>query len=93
LTYIVGANYVTGPYVVGASFFDGQSAGGYTPGAAKGRTLSEYGVAAGGNYVVGKDLSLYLQYLYGHKHQIAGLTGGKNNAQVQAIGTGATFKW
>jgi hypothetical protein len=49
----------------------------------------------GGNYVVGKDLSLFVQYLYGHKHQVggSGITSTKGNAQVQAIATGATFKW
>ena len=61
--------------------------------------FGEYGVAAGGNYVVGKDLSLYLQYEYGHRHQpgvnFNGSTvgGASGNAQYQTIATGATYKW
>lgn len=96
LTYMVGATYVIGPWVAGVSYFNSQTAGGYTPGAHMARTLSEYGVAVGGNYVLSKDLSLYMQYEYGHRHQPgnanigAGVTG---NSQVQAIATGATFKW
>lgn len=100
-TYIVGADYVIGPYVLGASYWNGQSAGGFIPGAAApmARTLSEYGVAAGGNYVIGPDLSLFAQYIYGHKHQPGntfGVTGSKNtlgNTQVQALATGFTLKW
>ncbi len=53
------------------------------------RTLTEYGVAAGGNYVIGKDLSLFLQYEYGHRHQPGynfnaarnARPGGSGNAQ------------
>jgi len=103
--YIIGASYVLGPYVLGASFFDQQSAGAYVPGNTThiGKTLSEYGIAAGGNYVIGPNLSLFAQYEYGHKHQIGGSatvsdTSGtyavaRNNFQVQAIATGLTLKW
>ncbi len=98
LTYIVNATYVLGPYVVGASFFDGQTAGGYLPGATPhmARTLSEYGVATGGNYVIGKDLSLFLQYEYGHRHQPGNAAignGVSGTSQFQTIATGATYKW
>ena len=55
LTYMVGATYVIGPWVAGVSYFTGQTAGAYTPGAKMARTLSEYGVAVGGNYVLSKD--------------------------------------
>jgi hypothetical protein len=94
LAYIIGATYVVGPYVIGGSFFDSQTAGSYVPGAKEGRTLEEYGAAAGGNYVVGKDLSLFVQYLYGHRHQVGNTAlSAHGNTQVQAIATGATFKW
>jgi hypothetical protein len=93
LTYMVGASYAFGPYVLGASYFNGQTAGAYTPGAHMARTLSE----VGGNYVVGKDLSLFVQHEYGHRHQpgntAIGNGSGTGNAQVQALVTGATFKW
>jgi hypothetical protein len=109
LAYLVSANYVIGPWVVGASYWNGQSSGAFVPGKKTvARTLEEYGVAVGGNYVVSPNLSLFIQYLYGHKHQpgaafaTASVTSGatttkyvlgSNNAQVQAIGAGATFKW
>jgi hypothetical protein len=99
LTYIIGASYVIGPYVLGASYYNGQSSGGFIPGntAHMARTLSEYGVAVGGNYVISPNLSLFAQYMYGHKHQpgntfgVPGATSG--NAQVQALATGFTAKW
>jgi hypothetical protein len=95
LTYMLSGNYVVGPYVIGASYFNAQSAGTYVPGAKEGRTLSEYGVAVGANYVIGKDLSLFTQYMYGHRHQIGNTTfvTNGNNSQVQVIALGATLKW
>jgi hypothetical protein len=103
LTYIVGAAYEMGPAVLGASFYEGQTSGSYYPGETytvgktklgEGHTLTEYGAAVGGNYVLSKNLSLFVQYLYGHKQQI-GNSGFANlkDAQVQAIGAGGTFKW
>ncbi len=102
-SYIVGGNYVLGPYVIGASFWDSQSAGNYNPSKAgtEARTLSEYGIAAGANYVISKDLSLYAQYMYGHQHQPGNTnmpkpstgTGSNNNVQMQLVSAGATFKW
>jgi hypothetical protein len=100
LDYIVNATYTVGPYVVGATFLDGQSAGNWSATNHVSRTLDEYGVAAGGNYVVGKDLSLYLQYEYGHRHQAgwnfnaaSASPTASGNAQYQVIATGATYKW
>jgi hypothetical protein len=98
LAYILGASYVIGPYVVGASYFNSQSSGAYFPGS-KGvaHTLSEYGFAVGGNYVISPNLSLFTQYLYGHRHQpgnsslVAVTTAG--NTQGQSIALGATLKW
>ena len=93
--YIVGGNYVVGPYVLGASFWDGQSAGNqYAGKTGEARTLSEYGVSAGGNYVIGKDMSLYLQYMYGHSHQPGNSNfTNKNNSQMQMVSIGSTLKW
>jgi predicted porin len=93
VTYIVGATYVIGPVVVGASYFNAQTAGAFTPGAKMAKTLSEYGAAAGANYIIGKDLSLFLQYEYGHRHQPGNTALLNGNAQVQSIATGATLKW
>ncbi len=101
LAYTIGASYVLGPYVIGASYFNSQSSGAYAP-VAKGvaRTLSEYGFAVGANYVISPNLSLFTQYLYGHRHQpgnssleTAEGTAKRGNTQGQAIGVGATIKW
>ena len=107
LSYIIGADYAVGPMVVGGSYFNTQSAGAFVPGLAatsavgaepKGttvaRTLSEYGAAAGANLVISKNLSLFVQYLYGHRKQFGNAALNLHgNAQVQAIGAGGTFKW
>jgi hypothetical protein len=104
LAYIISGNYVVGPYVLGASFFDSQTAGNYVPyvvssktgkvtASTEARTLSEYGLAVGGNYVIGKDLSLYLQYLYAHRHQPGNSNLQHGNAQMQMVSLGGTFKW
>jgi predicted porin len=105
LTYIIGADYVLNSLVFGASYWNGQSAGQFVPGntAHIARTLSEYGIAVGANYVVGPDMTLFLQYLYGHRHQPGALVPSpagssepelsEANTQVQAIGIGATLKW
>jgi hypothetical protein len=99
LAYMLGASYVIGPYVIGANYFNSQSAGTYIPGAKEARTLSEYGVAVGGNYVISPNLSLFTQYLYGHRHQPGNATtslalpGGPGNTQGQSIALGATLKW
>ena len=115
LAYIIGADYVLGPYVIGASYFNSQTAGAAVPGLVEtvaptavsagykttvGRTLSEYGLAVGGNYVVSPNFSVFAQYLYGHRHQLGNpvllgtaYNGNRGNTQVQAIGFGATLKW
>jgi hypothetical protein len=101
LAYIIGASYVVGPYVVGASYFNSQSNGAYVPGGKViARTLSEYGVAVGANYVISPNLSLFTQYEYGHRHQPGNAYGVTRvpanlhgNAQGQAIAIGATLKW
>ncbi len=100
LDYIVGASYTVGPYTLGASYFNGQTSGYYHPGSTGvARTLSEYGVAVGGNYQLAKPLGLYMQYEYGHQHQpgafanSAGAIGANGNTQEQIIAAGATIKW
>jgi hypothetical protein len=88
LSFILGASYVVGPIVIGGSVFQAQSAGTYYPGETYtvgktkqpvGKTLTEFGAAAGGNYVISPNLSLFVQYLYGHKQQIgnSGLVNGR----------------
>lgn len=101
LAYIFGASYVIGPYVLGASYFNSQTNGAYVPGGKKvARTLSEYGIAVGANYVISPNLSLFTQYEYGHRHQPGNTFGvsqvpanTRGNTQGQSIAFGATLKW
>ena len=92
--YIVGAVYNYGPYTLGAHYFNEQSAGNYVPGSTNyARTLSEYGVAVGGDYELAKPITLYVQYGYGHLHQPTSVSTAQTNSQVQFISTGAFMSW
>jgi hypothetical protein len=96
LAYIVGATYVIGPYVVGASYFNSQSSGAYDPTKAgkEARTLSEYGFTAGGNYVLARQMNLFVEYMYGHAHQPGNTNlSAMGNTQAQIVTAGATIKW
>ncbi len=95
LSYIVGATYQLGPVILGGSYFNAQTAGVYYPGntAHVARTLSEYGAAAGGNYILNDHLSFFAQYMIGHRHQPGNLELSNGNAQVQLVVTGASFSW
>jgi hypothetical protein len=94
--YDLGLTYTVGPYVIGANYFDSQTAGSYDPTKYRkeARTLNENGVIVGGNYIVGKDMDLFLQYMYGHRHQYGNSQlSATGNAQTQAVAMGATLKW
>ncbi len=94
LGYIVGASYIMGPYTLGTSYFNEQTSGAYVPGAKTyARTLSEYGVAVGGNYQLAKPLGLFIQYEYGHQHQPTTVSTAHSNVQEQVVAVGATIKW
>jgi hypothetical protein len=122
LALIIGADYVVGPFVFGASYIDSQSAGVDYPGLVDtvtvgkgtekitvGRTLDEYGIAVGGNYVISPHMSLFGQYMYDHRHQIGNTAidasstfttaGGeyadykKGSAQATILAAGVTVKW
>ncbi len=91
LAYTVGAVYAIGPYSLGASYFNSQTSGAWTQGGTDARTLSEYGFATGANYALAKPVSLFVEYMYGHKHQPTTTTPG--NGQAQVVAAGATIKW
>jgi hypothetical protein len=95
LGYIVGATYVVGPVVLGGNYFNEQSAGAFIPGGkAVERTLSEYGVTTAVNYVLSPALTFYVQYMYGHRHQVGNTSLNSNgNAQVQVLSIGSIMKW
>jgi Gram-negative porin len=106
--WMVGTQYETGPFVVGASYFQYQMAGAWTPttgdsgnGAlAVGRTETDAGFAAGGTYTVAPGMALYLSYLYGQRHQIGYdfVTGtanslDSNNTHANVFSLGTVMKW
>ncbi|MDD2704046.1 MAG: porin [Acidocella sp.] len=94
--YDVGFAYNIGPYVIGANYFDSQTSGTYDPTryGKEARTLNENGVIVGANYVIGKDMNVFLQYMYGQRHQYGNAQlSATGNAQTQAVGMGATLKW
>jgi hypothetical protein len=94
--YTVGVTYAIGPYMIGANYFDSQTSGAYDPTkhGKMARTLNENGVTVGANYIVGKDMDLFLQYMNGHRHQYGNSQlSASGNAQTQAVAMGATLKW
>jgi hypothetical protein len=71
LAYIIGGVYTNGPYVVGVSYFDSQTAAAAgINGNTADKTLDEYGLDVGANYIVAEQLSMCIQYLYGHRHAL-----------------------
>ena len=104
--WIAGASYAIGPVIVGASFFDYQSAGSRTSTApAVAKTRNEYGLDVGGTYTFAPGMNLTLSYLYGHRRQggVDLLTGATstttaavtthNNVAAQSLTLGTQFRW
>jgi hypothetical protein len=107
LGWLIGTSYAIGPVIVGASYFNYQSAGLRT---AANQSLignrNELGVAAGGTYTFAPGMNLYLSYLYGHRHQpgvdlvtasapttARGVYTTHNTVDAQAIAIGTQFRW
>ena len=101
VAWLAGAQYGAGPYVVGASYFRNNFAGGWTD-ATTGvaRTETDQGIAAGATYEVAPGFALYLSYLYGLRHQLGYdfYTGDTdtpvgNNTHAQVFAIGSVLKW
>lgn len=104
--WLVGAQYQTGPVVIGASYFTYQYTGDFTSPATEGME-TDNGIAAGGTFSVAPGLSFYLSYLYGQRHQLGfnfntgianglpggGVAGTNNNASGQVFALGTVLKW
>jgi hypothetical protein len=100
--WLAGAQYATGPIVVGASYFTYQYTGNFY-GTATTRNPTgmetDNGLAAGGTFAVAPGLSFYLSYLYGQRHQYdfnfnTDTTGlANNNVNSQAFAIGTVLKW
>jgi predicted porin len=100
LGWLAGAQYQTGPIVVGASYFQTQFAGNWLPGNGVANTENDIGVAAGGTYTVAPGMVLFLSYLYGQRHQIGydfvtGTAGSpdSNNTHASVFALGTQLQW
>ena len=101
LAWMGGVQYATGPYIVGASYFRNNFAGGWTSATVGvARTETDQGLAAGATYSVAPGLGLYLSYLYGQRHQLGYdfATGDTdtavgNNVKAQVFAVGTVLKW
>jgi hypothetical protein len=72
--WLAGASYAIGPVLVGASYFDFQSAGNKTGSVAQGGnpfvgSRNEVGVGAGATYTFAPGMNIFLSYLYGHRRE------------------------
>ena len=109
IAYIGGVSYAFGPFIIGTSYFDYRSAGSKSSISSPwvGRR-NEYGYAAGATYNFAPGMNIFLDYLYGHRHEAGvdllsgtaatGATGVSNvrthnNVQAQGIGLGTAFRW
>jgi hypothetical protein len=97
IAWIAGAQYVTGPFTMGVSYFNYQSAG--SPKTLGTTQRYDDGLAAGGTYSVAPGMVVYLSYLYGQVHQggINLATGGTgsayNDVHSQAFSIGTRVFW
>jgi len=101
-TWIAGAQYVTGPLVVGASYYvyDGAGASGAAPISPSIKRERSVGIAAGGTYTLAPGVSAFLSYLYGTNHELGVniLGDGEaanthNNTKAQGLFLGTGVRW
>jgi hypothetical protein len=100
--WIAGAQYVTGPLVVGASYYvyDGAGASGPPPISPSVKRERSVGIAAGGTYTLAPGVSAFLSYLYGTNHELGVniLGDGEaanthNNTKAQGLFIGTGVRW
>jgi outer membrane protein OmpU len=99
--WVGGAQYQTGPYTVGAHYFQAFSTGSLsatTPGNTGMR--NESGLAVGSTYQLTPGVSLFASYIYGQRHEVGNnfLTGqlgnpNHNNVNGQAFAIGTLMNW
>jgi predicted porin len=98
--YVAGASYTVGPLIVGASFFQYNSAGNsfQNLGPRVGQ-LRERGIAAGGTYSLTPGVSLVLSLLYGERKEsgwdLLNNAAGNGNNQVTSrlASIGTILRW
>jgi hypothetical protein len=104
MTFSVGASYAVGPFIVGASFINESFQGAWNGNAQTGaqNTLGlehDIGVSAGASYDWAPGSTLYVDYLWGTRHQanhdfFANATGtSNNNTRAQGLVIGQNFRW
>jgi hypothetical protein len=104
LSYSTGFSYAIGPYIAGAQFIDETFQGAWNGNAATGakNTLGlehDIGIAIGGTFNWAPGAALYVDYMYGTRHQanrdfLAATTGKfNNNTRLQGIVIGQKFQW
>ncbi len=111
IAWLVGGTYTAGPFIAGASFFNTNVTGDIPGGvdAGSGATITsaglttgqqrDDGVAAGMTYTLVPGVSLFVDYLYGLRHQggydfETGNAGtANNNTQAQLFGVGTQIQW
>jgi hypothetical protein len=104
LDFSVGASYAIGPFIAGASLINESFQGAWNGNAATGarNTLGlehDIGVSVGATYDWAPGSSLYIDYLWGTRHQanhdfFANATGKFNNStRAQGVVVGQNFRW
>jgi Gram-negative porin len=104
MTFSVGASYAVGPFIVGASFINESFQGAWNGNAqtGAGNTLGlehDIGVSAGASYDWAPGATLYVDYLWGTRHQanhdfFANTTGtSNNNTRAEGLVIGQNFRW
>jgi hypothetical protein len=104
LTFSTGFSYAFGPFIAGVQFinesFQGAFNGNNVTGAKNTYGLEhDIGLSVGGTYDWAPGSSLYVDYLWGTRHQanrdfLAGTTGRfNNNTRAQGFIVGQSFRW
>ncbi|MBV9538749.1 MAG: hypothetical protein JOY70_07450 [Acidisphaera sp.] len=110
--WVAGTSYAFGPFIVGASYYRALSAGSKTSVAAGQSPFvgmrRESGVAAGGTYNFAPGMNVFLDYIYGTRHESgvdllsgttssgttpAGFVYTNNNTRAQVLMLGTAFRW
>ena len=95
--FAVGAQYSSGPYTVGTSWYQFEHQGVNTAGAGN---RDERGFAVGGQYTLVTGVDFFLEYLYGRVHQSgvnfvdsAGPSTNNNAAKTSMLVASMLFRW
>ena len=104
ISFTTGFSYAFGPFQAGASLINEVFQGAWNGNAATGTkntlgTEHDIGISVGGNFNWAPGATLYVDYLYGTRHQanrdfFAGATGkSNNNTRAQGFIVGNKFQW